>query len=55
VHSGDTDNDPELYEVYDLATESYVPYGMASNPEMIEVDNDDEMLPDVEEDEEMLL
>jgi hypothetical protein len=41
--------------VYDLATHSYVPFGMALNPEIIEVDEDEEMLLGVEEDEEMLL
>jgi hypothetical protein len=55
VHSGDTDNRAELFEVFDLATNGYVPYGTALDPEMIEVDEDDEMLLQVEDGEMMLL
>jgi hypothetical protein len=55
VHSGDGDDDPELLEVFDLAIHSYVLYGTASNPEMIEVNEDEEILLEIIEDEEMSL
>lgn len=55
VHSDETDNDPDLTELFDLAADSYVPYGTASYSKMIEVDEDEEMLLEVREDERMLL
>jgi hypothetical protein len=39
-----------LFELFDLATSSFVPYDTPLNSEMIEVEGDEEMLPVVEED-----
>lgn len=55
VHSGETDNGPDLIELFDLTADSYVPYGTALYPKAIEVDEDEEMLLEVKEDERMLL
>jgi hypothetical protein len=35
THSGDTDNDPEFYEEYDLTIGAWVEYGTAVYPEML--------------------
>lgn len=44
VHSGDADSYLELFEVFDLATSSFVPYDTQLKPEMIEVEEDEEVL-----------
>ena len=41
---GNTDSYPNLLELFDVADHSYVPYGTALKPEMIEVEEDEEML-----------
>lgn len=48
VQGGDTDKDPELLEVFDLASDSHVPYSTTSKPKMFEVEEDEEMLLDWE-------